>query len=559
MTTFNSVDWEKRREIPFQLGDETVTKLDRARQGLAFIAQQWGWSGEYRRVGTTLHQKRNLMAASFGQDPYQRAENPQIADIFILFGQSGFANWVDYQGNNFEDQSENDFQFPGALALITPSGLPWRLSPYLVEGSYIYFEEIPLVEADFDPGIEYIDSLELWRAKVNGKGLVRISRFEGESETVEFQVLDWVPEELDRGTDAWLGTWGSKGTMETLERVCILAELHGVDNESSIRLRGRVVTYTIPEGFTFLDVYVDDELLGSRRFKGIENRTRGTLRASVSFEPGVRLTPAFQKVEIEVEENATNDVSRIDITNLLLENPQYTVQPSVKNAFKLPYLWYTPALQADVAVADGNRGTESSNLFLRLPYQYDREGSEWNRARAISALFSYYGKFDDSYWFKSASRNPVEFYDESYQNLLKRKFYQEDYLISLFREEDLPDDPEYTDVSLGTVGNEEPGWTEAKVSQYDPREKREYQGNFWAGTWYTRIGTDSLSGFLDKDIEEGKLIVLPYYIDEYPNTYLPRLREEWEERTNFMIPCYAFAAADLVAADEPVFDDYVVL
>lgn len=534
-----SKDWETRKEA----------SPSGVEENLEFLAQKFGWQGDYfRNVGRTLNQKRNLIASSFGFYPLTRKDNPQIADMTILFTGATSSEWVNNQEENFVTENNINFVFPLILEQVSPNGIPWRFSPYILEGSYVYFEEAPRIEADFDPEVEYIDSLNKWRARASQIGSFKVSRLAGVSEVIEYNIIPWNPEERSlEGDPSWYGAWGSKGTLATLQALCNLVELHGCSEQNTIRLRSRVVTKDIPG---LQSIWVDGIQLGSTRFLGVENRTTDPSKLCISFDPGVSHKPAFSKVEVEVTGG-----ERLDITDLLTENPKYSVYASKLNAPLLMNPWFTPAPVADGVLADVNEGTESKHGFLRLPLDYERSGDKWASAEAICQFFALYGKEEDSIRFQEKKKEPVTFYESSFRNTLKRKLYQEDYLISLFRGFDLPDDGGYETCSLlQNDQEEEAGWKEASRSNYEERYSRRVRSNFWEGDWWYRVGNSPLTGILGRDVKEGKLVQLPKVWRDFPELFIPRLDEVWEERTNFLIPCYAYAAADIVAANEPVFD-----
>jgi hypothetical protein len=512
---------------------------------LSFLAQQWGWQGKYySAVGGTEAQRRNLMSISWGTNLLSRSSRPEIGNMKIVFSGKGFTNWADWQGRFFEDFSGNEFYFYGSLAQLSPTGFPWRLAPYIVQGSYVYFDEPPLLSPPMD--LEYVEGAG-WRFKAEEPGMVGISRLAGGSETVEYEIIPWEPEE--RGEPGvWYGTWGSKGTLATLRALVDTVDLHGVTPENSVRMNPKVFTFPLPEGVDFINIRVDGEPTGSKKLKGIENRTTSSTRARLSFDPGSRLTPEFHTVEIETT-GAT-----IDVTEEILREITYTVYPSKKDSSSLLEPWFTLAPLADYAKADENQGTESKHGFLRLPVDYPRNGKEWLSAESICDLFVLFGKENDVLSVVEKKREPVPLYEVEFRKASSRRFFQEDYLVSSFENIDVPQEEGWEPAS-GRVGSEEePGWKEPKTVPYNAEEQRRSLFGLWLGGWWTRVGNLPLSGFLSKDIEEGKLIKLPKTWKDYPESSYPRLRDTWEEKTNFFRPCYAYAAADLVAADEPVFD-----
>jgi hypothetical protein len=561
MSKLDPVQWEIRRERPFDRDGTTINRLRNIGVGLRFLGQQLGWSGDYFFPLTPRNfERRLLLDSTYGNFNFQRFRHPYIADLNLRFsGEEGLTNWVDFEQTNVVDFEENEFLFTGAATLYHQSGFPFKDRPYAVQGSHIYIDEPFIVEgADWDPEIEYIESRRAWRAKVNGPGTFTIRRLAGPSESTEVTVRDWTPFDLfpaPERIDNYYGPWNSKGTFLTLEWLLNLLGLGGFTEEESLKLPPFVVRYDIIDNdFVFDDFYVDDERLSGRTYKGLESLTNiGSRITRIKLDTAGLLTYEFSKVEVQTINITTNETVRVDITELFYtQRPPEIAMASVTNLFESPRIYYVEPLTADNFDADEPRGIGSDEIYILLPFNYARGGEHWNKATKLAYLFTYFGKRDDEVVLQKYDGEDVVFYEEVYDNWRNKRFFHEDFLISLLKEDRFPEESEWIppQIEVEETIDKEPGWLSGRVQNYDPQPLRKTTVLGWEGSFYERVTEESLSGFIERDMKEGKLIVARNNTNPL---FTPQLSELYLEETNIVKVAYCYFVADFSAAEEPVF------
>lgn len=558
--TFNVKDWETRTDAPFGV---RVEPLRQVAQGLRFLGQHLGWSGDYFFPLTERNfERRLLMDSTFGNVTFSRAEHPYLGDVNLVFrGEEGLTNWVDWEGTNVVDLEDREFLFPGATTLEFQSGFSATLSRFLFKGSHIYLPDpFDIREVDYDPEIEYMETRQAWRAKIKEAGTLTLVNLARPGEAVEMEAVEWLPVDLfplPERLDSWYGPWNSKGTRFTIEWMLTLLGVPGFNPAESLRLQPFTYTYYLEdfENFAFDEVLVDGEPLLGRKVKGVESiTTAGSYRIRIRVEPEGPYTGnySFSTVEIRTLNFQTNDPLLIDITEeLLAAAPPEIGVASALNALETPSLYLVEPARAGELLADFNDGVgDDENAFIRLPFHVTRGGEHWNKAERVAHLFSTFGKARGEELRVQWPGEKVHFYEEIWDDWRVGRFFHEDYLVSLVREAPLGEEDGWTEASLIPITSRETGWVDSKVVGYDPAPSRGVNIAGWVGRYWERVGGRPLSGFLAQDLEQGKVIVAR---DNRHPALVPDLPEFWEEDTNIVKVCYCYFVAGFSAAGEPVF------
>lgn len=559
MSTFDSEQWEKRGEDYF---DTEVIPRQRVSQGLRFLGQHLGWSGDYFFPLTGRNfERRLLLDYTFGNLSFSRKEHPYIADANLVFrGEEGFTNWVNWEGSIVQDYEDREFIFPGVASVYWASGLPFKDNPYLIKGSHIYFPEPFTIEGvEWDPEIEYVESRRAWRAKIKEVGTLSIKRLAGPAETVEAVVIEWEPADLvpfPERREYHYGAWGSKNTLFNMQWLLTLLGVSGHAGEEVLKTPPYTVRYVpgeIDPGYSYNGIRVDGELLAGRVLKGLEDITSGSgaiVRLKVDL--GGQKEFLFDTVEISFLDVGTNDELLIDITQEVKVNqrPPDIVTASAKDFLYTPDVyWIPPLLAGEIYADDSQVGTD--DIYIRLPLAYQRGGEHWNKAEQVAHLFSLFGEPNDTKLLREYPGEQVKYYEEVWDNWREVKFFQEDYLVSSIHETAMGEDTEWEGAARSVdAGREEYGWKQARVESYDPSPLRGVNYLGWVGSFYERVRGEQLSGIFSKDLEEGKIIVAR----SDSNPWLtPNLASVDYRSTNRVKVAYCYFAADFSAAEDPVF------
>lgn len=262
--------------------------------------------------------------------------------------------------------------------------------------------------------------------------------------------------------------------------------------------------------------------------------------------------------------------------------PAWRMRPSVANSLSPLRVWKNRVLNVSDSevgnaftnqlVADENTGPEDPSSFrqhVRLPAEYSRSGKYWQRAESIMANQAYFSRLLPT----APTALPIPdhrplLYDETspvpQSNLADHSvFYAEDFLISTVSDYDLSSQDNFLDAELSYEAAEPSlPFVQASVVGYDGYSERKLTDDGRrVGSYYkfAKRGRD-LTGFLETDILEQRL--RPVSLDEYgvndaPEMLIPNVEFPDDPDTasfaNYTVS-YAYFAADLSVADDPVFD-----
>jgi hypothetical protein len=277
-----------------------------------------------------------------------------------------------------------------------------------------------------------------------------------------------------------------------------------------------------------------------------------------------------------------------DISDLVFSGIQYYFSPNVYNCETPLRVWKTKDLQvvdnlsdleldtfANPLRADTNTGPGPENwqrFFLRLPPEYSRNETNWQKTNLICQDFAYWG----SSILAELMQCPPELQEpEVYEELflyeddvnIDRYVYSEPYLYSNVGFFNYTQVGEYTNSGVFPVFEfafDE--FTEGNLVDYDPLHCRQADTTSpvgagfgdWEGIYLTTQTCRTVTGFLSNDLETGIVEELPPPVwdasvykfpptcDTNPDTYTA-------DANNYKV-CYAYFSADLSAAEDGFFD-----
>lgn len=229
-------------------------------------------------------------------------------------------------------------------------------------------------------------------------------------------------------------------------------------------------------------------------------------------------------------------------------------------------------------VADTNLGpgAEEKHLyFLRLPPEYTRDSLEWGRAEMVANLLGYFGKAKLPTIYNQTENDgytPSLMDEEVDAPNLTQYEYGNPVLpwAGLIYQEDFIESSVITDYESGSFERAEIDRTEQEQT-FTPADSLLYSPRNlinWDGEYYTRSGSTQLTGNIPADVSAGRLIkvfdgkpieefedgVTKRVWDNRPDLGLVRkLRKEEQHGSNYRV-AYAYFAADMSVAGDPVFD-----
>jgi hypothetical protein len=258
------------------------------------------------------------------------------------------------------------------------------------------------------------------------------------------------------------------------------------------------------------------------------------------------------------------------------ESLHFRFLASMENYLTPLRVWRSPDLHAsdeqtynyeNPLIADANlgAGTDERHLyFLRLPPEYKRDSLEWARAEMVANLLGYFGKPAQPTAYKQTDNDRYDTklmdeevdFDENFTGLI----YQEDYTESSVIVEEEGGSFELGEVDRSLQSEE---FSPAETLNYSPRSIIDWDGEYWQ-----RANTTQLTGNIPADERRGALIKVfdGKPIEQYEDGVNARV---WDNRPDLGIsrrirreeqfPCnyrvaYAYFAADLAVAGDPVFD-----
>jgi hypothetical protein len=307
---------------------------------------------------------------------------------------------------------------------------------------------------------------------------------------------------------------------------------------------------------------------------------------------------------IEVSDSLTS-AYRTNISSLVFSGLTYKMSPNVSGAEAPLRLWKAEDLQVidaeqdidngiypNALRADLNSGPGPENwqkYFVRLPLDYGRNGTEWQKTALICQDFSYWG----SYIEPEAMEGPPELarpaiYEElvlygtqvnDYTNVYTEPYWYSN-LVFNYHTEDLihrevfENAYDYPSLYLifdnagvyPTAELEFDDFTEADISEYDPLHNRIADVTSpvgagygdWVGEYVNINACGELSGYVTNDLLNGAISpVLPPAWDASIYKYAPTTlyqEESYEVDSNNYKIGYAYFVADASVAEDTFFD-----
>ncbi len=305
-----------------------------------------------------------------------------------------------------------------------------------------------------------------------------------------------------------------------------------------------------------------------------------------TYQPST-LTGKTKFPKITISDSITT-VFTADITNLVFSGITYYMSPNVYDAETTLRLWKSQDLQeaetvAHLAeenyinplIADINNGPGAENweqYFIRLPLDYGRNETDWQKTALICQDFAYWGSSIDP----EKMNCPPEFgqpliYEELFlynQPVPDYAFvYAESYLYSNIGYYDVRTSESYANAGIfPTFELEFDEFTEASLTDYNPLHNRqadvtssvnEGYGD-WEGVYVNINPCQTLTGFLTNDLLSGAVQpILPPVWDASIYKFAPTCQndpESYSVDANHYKIGYAYFVADASAAEEGFFD-----
>jgi hypothetical protein len=273
---------------------------------------------------------------------------------------------------------------------------------------------------------------------------------------------------------------------------------------------------------------------------------------------------------------------RVRLDQIIFSAPRWRMRPSVMNSLTPLRLWKNRTLNVpdselstvflNPLVADQNSGPEDPGQyrhFARLPAEYSRNSKFWNRAESVLSNQSYFSRAlpPSSTELPVIDKKPL-LYDEAYFTPSSSvedstTFYVEDYLVSTLREDQQISEDGFVGAreTFEEAGRTLP-FVSAAATEYDAYVARKLKSDATRVGSYLKLSRRdrNLTGFLETDIENFAIrystAAEPIVSDAsellIPNVEFPDDPDE-ASFSNYVVS-YAYFAADMSAADEPVFD-----
>ena len=277
-----------------------------------------------------------------------------------------------------------------------------------------------------------------------------------------------------------------------------------------------------------------------------------------------------------------------DISELVFSGLQYYFSPNVYNCETPLRVWKAQELQVTDTLseldrdvfqnplrADLNTGPGPDNwqrFFVRLPAEYSRNETEWQKTNLICQDFAYWGSSIEA----EAMTCPPELQTPTiYEELflygddtdVNRYVYSEPYLYSnvgFFNYSQVGDFVNSGVFPVFEVSFDE--FTEGDLVDYDPLHTRraDTSSNIgsgygdWEGIYVTTENCSTISGFLVNDLLNDVATVIPppvwdASIYKFPPTCDTKPSSYRADANNYKI-CYSYFAADMSSAEDGFFD-----
>lgn len=347
-----------------------------------------------------------------------------------------------------------------------------------------------------------------------------------------------------------------------------------------------------PLDYTTLFVYCDGVLLtdgvaySTDEYEFVYTVNPGTGQFDFSYSP-LSAGGKLRLPVITISDILTTAYTQ-NISDLVFSGIQYYFSPNVYNCETPLRVWKTKDLQvvddirdldldvfANPLRADVNTGPGPENwqrFFMRLPPEYSRNETNWQKTNLICQDFAYWGS---SILAELMNCPPELQTPELYEELflygdevgVDRYVYSEPYLYSnvgFFNYSQVGDYVNSGVFPVFDVAFDE--FTEGDLVDYDPLHYR--QANVtspvgagygdWEGLYLTTETCRSVTGFLNNDLRNGVVDELPppvwdASLFKFPPTCDTEPSAYTADANNYKV-CYAYFAADLGAAEDGFFD-----
>lgn len=358
-----------------------------------------------------------------------------------------------------------------------------------------------------------------------------------------------------------------------------------------VQINDKSQSATPPEGVDFgvILVYCNGSLVnpgepfidGKYEFSYTVNSTDGLLEFSCT-----PTTPDgfFKLPRVEISDSITSSYV-FDITDLVFSGLTYYMAPDVSGSEKLLrvvkydplYCIDQPSLVNSERFPNGLVAGENSGpgdelwerYFLRLPIDYQRNGSEWQKINLVCQSFGYWGSSPNSEKMTCpAQQEKPEIYEELYlynKEPSSSYIYEEPYLYSASVKVYASGGDYDNSAVVPSPLRKDTVFQNSEVYPYDPLHERRANTSSpinkgfgdWEGVYYRATECSFISGFLSKDLEDGTLdpVTPPVWdasIYKFPQSCILD-EESGEVDANHYKVGYAYFVAGYSAAGEAVF------
>lgn len=311
-----------------------------------------------------------------------------------------------------------------------------------------------------------------------------------------------------------------------------------------------------------------------------------TGKYNVTYQPRT-FVGTVQLPTITISDSITTTY-RADITNLIFSGLAYYMSPNVYNAETPLRLWKAQALQVAETVnhleennyinpllADLNNGPGPENwekFFVRLPLEYGRDDTVWQKVALICQDFAYWGSSIDPEQMRCPPEDDLPaIYEELFlydQPVPDYTYvYSEPYLYSNIAYYNSVDSGRYQNSGVYPATDVEfDEFNEAELIEYEPLHNRQADvtspvnqgyGN-WLGEYVNINPCIPLTGFFSTDLlSRGITPVKAPVWDASIYKFAPtceNAKESYAVDSNHYKVSYSYFAADASAAEDPFFD-----
>ena len=315
-------------------------------------------------------------------------------------------------------------------------------------------------------------------------------------------------------------------------------------------------------------------------------------QSALTGEYTFQYTPRTFKGKVQLPTITISDslttAYRSDITSLVFSGITYYMSPNVLDAETPLRLWKTQALQVgeteahlaednytNPLLADLNSGPGDDNwskYFVRLPLDYERNGSVWEKVALVCQDFAYWGSNIEPEEMRCPPEDdtPIVWEELFLYNEPPKDYtyvYCEDYLYSNVAYFVSPEGGNYQNSGVYPASDVQfDEFNEANLVDFDPLHSRQADvtspvgqgyGN-WLGSYVNINPCIPLTGYVVSDISKRAVaLVEPPVWDASIYKYPPTCESEaasFNVDTNNYKVGYAYFVADASAAEDSFFD-----